>query len=258
MVPWFAHLYVCETILLTNVFFSCDSINQFHEVGRITVSQLTTRNNHRLLKLQYIHACFKKTMILYLTMLSSYFFLSKNNLKQIIKLVYTHVLFLSTKFLISWAKQSNHINLNNDLLFGLNHLATWLSLTRNPTLSAVKGPNNGTIHQLFETTRCSNNHCFVFNVPLWSAFSHGTFRQLLSQSRCPDREIQLWQPGSFVVWHQHLLCDRLCHAIQPFFGWLRGWSHLCGYSIRMTRNGIRLRRTRWGVLPCPCIEPVAL
>lgn len=138
--------------------FSCDSNNQFHEVGRITVAQLTARNNHRLLKFQWIHACFKKTMILYLTVLSSYFFPSKNNLKQISKLVYTHVLFLLTKFLISWAKQ--HIYLNNNLLFGL---------------AAVEEPNNGTIHQLFETTRCSNNHCFVFNVPLWSALSHGTF-----------------------------------------------------------------------------------
>ena len=86
--------------------FSCDSNNQFHEVGRITVAQLTARNNHRLLKFQWIHACFKKTMILYLTVLSSYFFPSKNNLKQISKLVYTHVLFLLTKFLISWAKQN--------------------------------------------------------------------------------------------------------------------------------------------------------
>lgn len=76
-------------------------------MGRITVAQLTARNNHRLLKFQCIHACFKKTMILlYLTVLSSYVFPSKNNLKQISKLVYTHVLFLLTKFLISWAKQN--------------------------------------------------------------------------------------------------------------------------------------------------------
>ena len=175
-------------------------------------------------------------MILYLTMLSSYFFLSKNNLKQISKLVYTHVLFLSTKFLISWAKQSNHINLNNDLLFGLNHLATWLSLTRNPTLSAVKGPNNGTIHQLFETTRCSNNHCFVFNVPLWSAFSHGTFRQLLSQSRCPigrfncgNQALLLFGTSiccvtGYVTQSNHSLAD--WEAGHTFVGTVLGWPEM--------------------------------
>lgn len=222
--------------------FSCDSNNQFHEVGRITVAQLTARNNHSLLKFQCIHACFKKTMILYLTVLSSYFFPSKNNLKQISKLVYTHVLFLLTKFLISWAKQNTSTWI---IIYSLVLLQSKSQITGSYT-SYLKLQDVQTIIVL----------CSMFLCDQPSVMVH--FLSLLSQSRCPDREIQLWQPGSFVAWYQCLLCDRLCHVIQPFFGWLRGWSHLCGYSIRMTRNGIWLRRTRRGVLLCPCIEPVAL
>lgn len=203
-------------------------------MGRITVAQLTARNNHRLLKFQCIHACFKKTMILYLTALSSYFFPSKNNLKQISKLIYTHVLFLLTKFLTSWAKQNTFTSI---IIYSLVLLQSKSQIT-GPYTSYLKLQDVQTIIVL----------CSMFLCDQPSVMAH-----FLSYFLNPDATI-----GKFNCGNQCLLCERLCHVIQPFFGWLRGWSHLCGYSIRMTRNGIWLRRTRRGVLLCPCIEPVAL
>lgn len=210
-------------------------------MGRITVAQLTARNNHRLLKFQCIHACFKKTMILYLTVLSSYFFPSKNNLKQISKLVYTHVLFLLTKFLISWAKQNTF---------------TWIIIYSLVLLQSksLNGDHTPVIwnYKMFKQSLFCVQSSFVISLQSWH-ISLVTFSIQMPRSGDSIVATRL-----FCFWYQCLLCDRLCHVIQPFFGWLRGWSHLCGYSIRMTRNGIWLRRTRWGVLLCPWIEPVAL